>query len=205
MKKLITVRYFLGLLLGICFISCGNDKVLIQGETEWQLEQNALFKDASRSPLTDKDRKKFKSLDFFKYNENFVVTAYLERTPGTPYMKMKTTTDDFNEERIYGVLSFKIEDNVFQLNAYQSKEAMNTPGYENYLFLPFLDQTNGDQSYGGGRYIDLRIPEGDSIVIDFNKAYNPYCVYNERYSCPLVPRENFVNYKIEAGMKNFNN
>jgi uncharacterized protein (DUF1684 family) len=71
------------------------------------------------------------------------------------------------------------------------------------LFLPFLDNTNGDTTYGGGRYIDLRIPEGDTIEIDFNKAYNPYCAYNSRYSCPIVPRENYLDTNIEAGVKKF--
>ena len=78
---------------------------------------------------------------------------------------------------------------------------MSKPGYEDYLFLPFLDNTNGETSYGGGRYVEGRIPEGDILVIDFNKAYNPYCAYNEKYSCPIVPRENSVDENIEAGVK----
>ena len=129
--------------------------------------------------------------------------AKLIRTPGTPYVKMKTTTDEVNEERVYGTVEFEFEGQSFSLNVYQSKDAMSTPGFENYLFLPFLDKTNGDESYGGGRYLDLRIPNGDSIEIDFNKAYNPYCVYNERYSCPLVPRVNFIDFEVKAGMKNY--
>lgn len=197
------MKNFVGILLLLCLLSCGNDKVKIQGETEWQLQQNAIFKDATRSPLTEDDRKDFKGLEFFTFNETLIVNAGLRRTPDTPYLKMKTTTDDFNEERIYGVLSFEISGKLFNLNVYQSKDAMNTPGFENYLFLPFLDRTNGETSYGGGRYIDLRVPVGDSIEIDFNKAYNPYCVYNERYSCPLVPRENYVDYEIKAGMKDY--
>jgi uncharacterized protein (DUF1684 family) len=75
--------------------------------------------------------------------------------------------------------------------------------YVNYLFLPFSDVTSGDQSYLGGRYIDLKIPEGDLITIDFNKAYNPYCAYNSDYSCPLVPLENDLNVAIKAGVKKF--
>ena len=71
----------------------------------------------------------------------------------------------------------------------------------NYLFLPFLDGTNGEGSYAGGRYIDLRIPEGDRMEIDFNSAYNPYCDYNEKYSCPIVPRANYLPIQIVAGVK----
>ena len=71
------------------------------------------------------------------------------------------------------------------------------------MFLPFMDHTNGSASYAGGRYIDLRIPEGDTLIIDFNKAYNPYCAYDEKYSCPIVPSENYLDLEVEAGVKVF--
>ena len=75
--------------------------------------------------------------------------------------------------------------------------------YRDYLFLPFLDATNGIETYGGGRYIDLTIPESNQITIDFNKSYNPYCAYNEKFSCPIVPRENYLSLKVNAGVKRF--
>ena len=81
---------------------------------------------------------------------------------------------------------------------------MKREGLEDYLFLPFIDDTNGEESYGGGRYIDLRIPEGDTIVIDFNKSYNPYCAYNDKYSCPIVPRINYLALEVRAGVMAFN-
>ena len=78
---------------------------------------------------------------------------------------------------------------------------MKTRGYEDYLFLPFRDETNGKETYGGGKYIDLRIPDGNEIVIDFNQSYQPYCAYNAYdYSCPIVPEENFLPLRIEAGV-----
>ena len=80
---------------------------------------------------------------------------------------------------------------------------MDVEEYDNYLFLPFLDQTNGYETYGGGRYIDLYQYDNDSILIDFNRAYNPQCVYDENFSCPIVPRENLLNFRVEAGVKNF--
>jgi len=80
---------------------------------------------------------------------------------------------------------------------------MKEEEYRDYLFLPFTDLTNGEQTYMGGRYLDLSIPEGDTIVLDFNRAYNPYCVYNKKYSCPLVPPVNALNTKISAGIKDF--
>lgn len=193
------------LLLGLVMISvsCGPGKEELLGETEWQRKTNAMFKDASKSPLKKKDLKTFKSLDFFKYDSIYRVEARLKRTPDSEWFKMKTTTDDVSEERVYGILSFELKGKTHQLNVYQGKESMAFGKIDNSLFLPFLDDTNGETSYAGGRYINLTIPKSDTIVIDFNEAYNPYCAYNEKYSCPIVPRENYVPVKIEAGLKAF--
>ncbi|WP_336066170.1 DUF1684 domain-containing protein [Mesoflavibacter sp. CH_XMU1404-2] len=195
--------YFFLFCFAITMLSCAQDKQPILGETEWQKEMNAEYKDASTSPLKEKDRSDFKSLDFFKFDSTYVVTATLKRTPNTEWFKMKTTTSRESEERIFGILTFQLKGKSFSLNVYQGKELMKDEDYKDYLFLPFIDNTNGDTTYGGGRYIDLRIPEGDTIEIDFNKAYNPYCAYNERYSCPIVPRENYLDTNIEAGVKKF--
>jgi len=197
MKKIIW------LLLIVFATGCSQQKKPLMGETKFQKEKNAFFKDASTSPLTDKDREKFESLDFFKYDSTFLVMAELKLTPDTEFFNMKTTTDRVSRERIYGIATFKINDKIYNLNVYQGEENMQTEGFEDYLFLPFLDTTNGESTYGGGRYIDLRISEGDSMEIDFNSAYNPYCVYNEKYSCPIVPRVNYLPIKVEAGVKNY--
>ena len=182
---------------------CSQKKHSLKGQTEWQRLTNSNFKDASKSPLKAKDLKNFTGLDFFDFDSTFVVKAILERTPNSEWFNMKTTDDRLSKERIYGILKFQIKGNPYQLNVYQGEENMQTEGYEDYLFLPFLDDTNGNTSYGGGRYIDLRIPNNDSIIIDFNKAYNPLCVYNEKYSCPIVPRVNYLDIEIKAGMKKF--
>ena len=71
------------------------------------------------------------------------------------------------------------------------------------MFLPFSDLTSGNETYGGGRYIDLEIPKGKTITIDFNQAYNPYCAYNPKYSCPIVPAENELLTNVNAGVKKF--
>lgn len=197
------MRHILIFLLLITSISCGQGKHPIVGDTEFQKEINAEYKDASKSPLKEKDRKNFISLDFFQFDSEYRVTSKLERTPDSEWFKMKTTTSRVSEERVYGVLTFKLKGETYELSAYQGKELMKEDEYKDYLFLPFLDDTNGEETYGGGRYIDLRIPEDDSIEIDFNKAYNPYCAYNAKYSCPIVPRHNYVSTKIEAGVKVF--
>ena len=187
----------------ITLLSCAQKKRIIKGETEFQRELNSEYKDASKSPLKEKDRKHFEGLDFFSFDSTYVVKATLERTPNSDWFNMKTTTDRVSKERVYGVLNFEMEDKYYQLNIYQGMDLMTKEGFEDYLFLPFLDETNGIESYGGGRYIDARIPEGDTLVIDFNKAYNPYCAYNDKYSCPIVPRTNYLKTRIEAGVKVF--
>ena len=77
------------------------------------------------------------------------------------------------------------------------------PEYEDYLFIPFNDLTNGNETYDGGRYLDLKTTSESTIVIDFNKAYNPYCAYNDKYSCPIPPRENDLPIEIKAGILTF--
>ena len=198
MKSLITL--FLSLFI---FVSCAQEKKRLLGDTEFQRELNSEYKDATTSPLKDKDRKHFEGLDFFKFDSAYVVLAQLERTPNSEWFNMRTTTSRVSKERVYGILRFELKGKTYQLNIYQGADIMTRPGYEDYLFLPFLDETNGMESYGGGRYIDARIPEGDTMEIDFNKAYNPYCAYNDKYSCPIVPRENYLKIRIEAGVKAF--
>lgn len=197
MKNIITI------FLLVSIVSCGQEKRPILGETEFQKELNAEYKDATTSPLKDKDRKAFKGLDFFKFDSTYMVTASFKRTPNEKVFKMKTTTDRKPEYVKYGELNFNLKGKEYTLNIYQNLGLIETEGYEDYLFLPFLDETNGLESYGGGRYIDARIPEGDTMIIDFNKAYNPYCAYNDKYSCPIVPRKNYLKTRVEAGVKAF--
>ena len=187
----------------VCFTSCAQEKKPLQGETEFQRKINGEYKDATTSPLKDGDRKHFKGLDFFKFDSAYVVKAQFKRTPNETSFKMKTTTTRLPEYVKYGELTFNLKGQSFMLNIYQNLGLIEKEGYKDYLFLPFLDETNGLESYGGGRYIDARIPEGDTIVIDFNSAYNPYCAYNDKYSCPIVPRKNYLKTRIEAGVKGF--
>ncbi|NHF57910.1 DUF1684 domain-containing protein [Flavobacteriaceae bacterium TP-CH-4] len=170
---------------------------------EFQKKLNAEFKNPETSPLPDRYRKDFESLDFFTPDTNYVVRAKLVRTPEALPFDMPTTTERVSKERVYGLAHFVLKGRPYQLEMYQNEELIRQEGYEDYLFLPFADATNGEQTYAGGRYIDLRIPKGDSIIIDFNKAYNPYCVYNKKYSCPIVPSVNALDIPILAGVKDF--
>jgi uncharacterized protein (DUF1684 family) len=167
----------------------------------FQKKLNDEYKNREESPLEPKDLRKFKGHSFFPANLKYRINAKLIVTEGTPFLQMKTTTTQYSTDRVYGFVEFALEGKEFRLPVYQSKALMNTAAYADYLFFPFTDLTNGKQSYTAGRYIDLSIPkEGNELVIDFNMAYNPYCAYNHKYSCPLVPTENQMDIEIPAGV-----
>lgn len=170
---------------------------------EFQANLNREFANREESPLTDEDFKVFQSLEFYPIDEKFIVEAKFVRTPKEKVFKMKTSTTRLPEYKKYGELLFQIDGKSFKLNVYQNIELSKKEGYEDYLFLPFSDLTCGKESYIGGRYIDMRIPKTETVTIDFNKAYNPYCAYNHKYSCPIVPLENDLPIEILAGVKKF--
>lgn len=189
------------------FMSCNSQgKRKIAGETEYQRDLNAVYKDASKSPLKKRDLKRFKGLDFYPVDSSYVVTAQLIRTPNTPFFEMATTTERRPMYREFGILKFTLQGKELTLTVYKSKEESADPRYKDYLFLPFTDDTSGDGSYGGGRYMDIyesNIQDDDTIVLNFNNTYNPYCAYNDKYSCPLTPRKNHLDVAIKAGIKDF--
>ena len=150
--------------------------------------------------MTEKDRAEFKNLDFFPIDKSFIVEAKFKKSKDKKAFEMKTTTARMPLYVKYGEISFSIKGESFKLNVYQNLELMKRPGFKNHLFLPFTDLTSGNESYIGGRYIDLEIPNGKTIIVDFNQAYNPYCAYNKKYSCPIPPKENNLEVKVLAGV-----
>ena len=183
-------------------LNCDNRKRFNTDLTPFQREINDFFKNPSVSPLKKRELKNFRGLDFFAYDSIYLVTAKLTKTPKEKPFMMLTTTDMMVEYIKYGTISFELLSNQYSLDIYKNLE---DPNERDNLFLPFLDDTNGNESYGGGRYINLDIPQVDNLIIDFNSAFNPYCVYDEKYSCPIVPRENYIPLEIKAGVKNFLN
>ena len=191
----------------LLIIACNSkDKRPLIGETEYQQKLNASYKDASKSPLKTKDLKNFKGLDFFKIDSTFIVTAKLTKIVNAPTFEMATTTDRKPLYKEYGILNFTLNEKDFELTIYQSQDDLSDEKYKDYLFLPFTDNTSGKDSYGSGRYMDVLItdekPDG-TIKLNFNNTYNPYCAYNEKYSCPLTPRKNHLDFEIKAGVKIF--
>lgn len=195
-------KYF-SLLLMMSFITLQAQDKTTETSQEFQDNLNLEYADKAKSPLMEKDLKTFKSLDFYPIDEKFIVEAKFIRTKKEKVFKMKTSTSRLPEYKKYGELHFSIDGVDCKLNVYQNIDLIKKPGFDDYLFLPFSDLTNGKETYIGGRYVDLRIQKGTTWKIDFNKAYNPYCAYNYEYSCPIVPLENDLNVAILAGVKKF--
>lgn len=187
-------------LVTIAFSQNKFDKSSVE---DFQKTMNTEFADAEKSPLTEEDRKYFKSLEYFPINEKFAVVATFVKSKGEKSFEMKTTTDRTPMYIKYGELHFKLDGKNFKLDVFQNLDLMKRKGFEDYLFLPFSDLTSGNESYIGGRYIDMKVPKGKTVLVDFNKAYNPYCAYNPKYSCPIVPLQNDLMIEIKAGVKKF--
>lgn len=170
-------------------------------------EYKADFLKNANSPLKKED---FEYLRFFEPNEKFKVACEFvavkkrKKSREKP-LEIPTSSGQTATYTKFGELRFEIDGKPYKLTVYQSLSARRMPQYRDYLFIPFKDLTNGKESYGGGRYLDLRMKqiEGDKIYLDFNKAYNPYCAFSAGYSCPIPPKENHLKVAIEAGEQAF--
>lgn len=169
--------------------------------THYRNDKNIEFSKAGNSPMTDEQLKTFVHLNYYAPEKKFKVKVLFERDSIQTEFKMKTSTDRLPIYRNYGKLHFTLDEVDYVLTAYQNVKYSTVEGYEDYLFIPFRDLSCGEESYGAGRFLDFRMPKGDTAVLDFNLAYNPLCAYNHKYSCPIPPAENTLFVKITAGEK----
>ncbi len=156
-----------------------------------------------RSPLSVSDSAFF---DFYAPNPAWNIAARVELTPEAPVFDMMTYSGVTRKYRQYAVLSFEAAGQAQTLRLYQNLTLIEKDSsYKDYLFLPFKDLTNGEATYGGGRYLDFRLKDiqNGKLMIDFNKNYNPYCAYSDGYNCPIPPLQNHLNIEVPAGEKNF--
>lgn len=142
---------------------------------------------------------------FYPPNKTLIVKCEFVATKGGEPFEIPTSAGTTKTYTKFGEFRFKINGKKQRLAVYRSRALMNNPLYKDYLFVPFKDKTNGSETYGGGRYLDLFMKdiEGNKIILDFNKAYNPYCAFSEGYSCPIPPKENHLKISIAAGEKDF--
>lgn len=170
-----------------------------QTAIEFQKELDLQYRNPEESPLKNK-AKDFKGHDYFPIDSTFRVKAQFVRSLNAIPFQMKTTGNRLPVYEKYGEAHFTIHGKEMILSIYQGHKLRETEEYKNHLSLPFTDKSNGEESYAGGRFIDLEIPDGEFIVIDFNRAYNPYCAYTTGYSCVIPPVENDLDIKILAGV-----
>jgi uncharacterized protein (DUF1684 family) len=162
------------------------------------------FRDKLTSPLLVADFEVFRGLEYFEVSGKFVVVAKLEKAVGTEQFMLPTSVGTSRKYYKYGILKFEIDGAAHSLTVFRSALPPKKEEYAGLLFVPFRDLTNGNETYGAGRYLDLREVSGESVSLNFNLAYNPSCAYgSDRYSCAVPPRENFLQVKITAGEKNF--
>ncbi len=199
MKKLIILL----IVITSGFSNAQSDRKIIREIKKYQASENKEFSNEETTILEPKDFKTFSGLEFYPIDLKYRVVAKFIRTPDEKPFLMTTTTDRLPEYVKYGEAHFTLDGKDLKLELYQSTTPSKDPEYVDYLFLPITDLTSGDGSYGGGRFLDARIPDGDTILLDFNKLYNPYCAYNKKYSCPIPPKENDLLVRIEAGVKDF--
>ncbi len=174
-----------------------------------RVQKDQAFAVLPDSPLPNNEKSRFKGLKYFEVDTSFRVLAAVERIlkPAT----INIANSDQTDRPFVGtvLLRFVINKKPFELTAYQSQaeytiveQTKKDP--KTRLFIPFSDQTSGNETYATGRYIDIEIENKDTLLrIDFNQAYNPYCAYNPTYSCPIPPQNNHLNTKINAGEKNY--
>jgi uncharacterized protein len=196
---------FIIIILALSFVNLlaqDSEKAVAEIEAH-RKKQYKEFKDKNKSPLDQSDRKKFKGLNYYPIDLGYRIKARFVKNENPVLFKMKTTTSRLPDYVKYGEVHFTLNDQTFKLNVYQSPDLLKMPGYEDYLFIPFTDPTNGEETYEVGRYLELRIPSGDEITIDFNQSYNPYCSYSSRFSCPIPPTENDLPIAIKAGEKKY--
>ena len=169
---------------------------------KFQAELNREYRDVRETPLRGVNFKNFKEHPFFAVDFNYRIAAKLKRTENALPFEISTSSRHTKPYVEFGEATFAVDGKNFMLKIYQSVHLVQKPEYKNHLFLPFHDATNGKETYGGGRYLDLEIPSGDTVVLDFNKAYQPYCAYNAYdYSCPIVPTENTLPVAVKAGVR----
>jgi uncharacterized protein len=197
-KFVMDLRISISLLLVVCSQSLFGQhsyKDSVQGYIDGYVKDHEVVKG---------DDKKY--LQFFPIDETYRVVGNFEKAKDSKWFLMETSGHEKKMYRVYGTISFAIHDTTATLNVYQAQNLMSDPKYKDYLVLMFTDKTSGDESYDVGRYLDLTTGDikNNKVIIDFNKAYNPYCAYEkDKYNCPIPPKENNLLLAIRAGEKSY--
>jgi uncharacterized protein len=161
---------------------------------EFRAEKDTFFGQEQQSPLTPEQKREFHGLNYFPENPQLRFEVEVEKFPEKEKIQMQTSTGDIQTYTRYGRIKFKVDGKEVELTIYSDPN-----GY----FLPFVDSQASKETYPAGRYLEPEALPNGKFLVDFNLAYNPYCAYNEMWSCPLTPFENHLDVPIKAGEKLF--
>ena len=167
--------------------------------TKDRKEKDLLLLTSDHSPLLPGDKDRFDGLAYYPVSRDYVFETVIQRHESPREFMMNTSKGIPRKMLTIGYVEFDFAGKKNRLEVYAPADTTND---EPYLFIPFTDATSGNETYGGGRYLDFST-ETDSIMLDFNYAYNPYCAYNPGYDCPIPPAENHLDIAVRAGEKNY--
>jgi uncharacterized protein (DUF1684 family) len=157
-------------------------------------EKDQFFASHPQSPLSEEQRRNFKGLNYFPENEALRLEVQVAEFPKEKLVEIQTSTGDVRIYGQYGKFSFNVAGEEASLTIYDTDFG---------FFLPFVDSLANSETYGAGRYLEPEYLENGNFLVDFNLAYNPYCAYDDKWSCPLTPFENRLKVPIRAGEKIF--
>ena len=181
--------------------SLGNNSKEIKEIKKFQSDLNKEYLNKRETPLRGDNFENFKAHPFFPIDLKYRVTADFIKNENPEPFDLPTSSGKTKSYQEYGKAHFMIDGKSYALTIYQSLDLMKMEKYKDHLFLPFRDETNQKETYGGGKYMDLKIPKGNTIVLDFNQSYQPFCAYNAYdYNCPIVLEENKLPIEIRAGV-----
>lgn len=162
------------------------------------------MRDPKETPFPEGKLAEYSGLKYFATDKSYRVKAKFKKEPSEQKIRFETSSGKIKTFLKYGTVSFKLSGKKYQLSVYQVEPAAIKEEYKDLVFIPFKDLTSGKETYGAGRYIDIRIPENKKVILDFNLAYNPNCAYgSDRYNCPIPPKENRLAVEIKAGEKSY--
>lgn len=196
MKKVLFVVIPVALVVFFIFQGAGSDDEYLKSIKEFREEKHRFLKDSEGSPFVQK-KINYKPVEFFPPDPSLKVNATLERLTSRETVSIANSDGSNVKYLKFANAEFKLRGKEYSLLI------LKALGFGNQYLTAFIDQTSGESTYGGGRYLDVVVGKSNKVVLDFNKAYNPYCAYSAEYLCPLPPRENFLEVAIEAGEKDY--
>jgi uncharacterized protein (DUF1684 family) len=193
------------LIMLVAMVSCSQAKKPAESRVslaEYRVQHLRHLTEDPRSPIAESD---LPDIDFFPENKEWDIKCSCRLLENEKPFELPTYSGITRTYIRFARADCKNKVGKFSLTIYRNLSQPNNPIYKDHLFLPFKDHTNGEETYGGGRYIDLKQSsiKGNSIRIDFNKCYNPWCAYSDGYNCPVPPRDNHLELSVPAGEKNF--